>query len=168
LERIGKVDYKATLNLIISFSKDISNWAVCDHLGFSGMRAITPYYLKELFPLLHKWCKNSNKWIRRLAMASLTPLVRDKKYKSSGKEFEIISNLMKDEDKDVKKGVSWVLREFTKKDSQKVFNFLIKWAKSNPDKNTKWILKDGMKKLPKEKQTEILSILDKQTKAFRR
>jgi 3-methyladenine DNA glycosylase AlkD len=124
------------------------------------MRAITPYYLKELFPLLHKWSKDSNKWIRRLAMASLTPLVRDKKYKLSGEEFAIISNLMKDEDRDVKKGVSWVLREFTKKDSQKVLNFLIKWAKSKPDKNTKWVIKDGMKKLPKEKQAEILKILE--------
>jgi len=51
------------------------------------------------------------------------------------------------------------LREITKRNLDKVAEFLTRWAEAKPDKNARWIIKDGMKKLPKEKQTEILSIL---------
>jgi 3-methyladenine DNA glycosylase AlkC len=48
------------------------------------------------------------------------------------------------------------LREVTKKDPGSVFELLQKWAK---DKNVRAIIKAGMKKLQKEKQEEIKSLL---------
>jgi len=66
---------------------------------------------------------------------------------------------MGDNDKDIKKAVSWVLREITKRNPDEVAKFLTRWAKANPGKDARWIIKDGMTKLPEEKQTEILSIL---------
>jgi len=63
---------------------------------------------------------------------------------------------MEDKDKDIKKAVSWVLREITKKNPDDVAEFLTRWAKANPSKDTKWIIKDGMKKLPKKMQDEVL------------
>ncbi len=55
---------------------------------------------------------------------------------------------MEDNEKDIKKAVSWVLREITKKNPDGVAEFLTRWAKSNPDKDARWIIKDGMTKLP--------------------
>ena len=51
------------------------------------------------------------------------------------------------------------MREITKKNPDGVAEFLTRWAKANQDKDARWIIKDRMKKLPKEMQTEILSIL---------
>ena len=82
-----------------------------------------------------------------------------KRIQITDKAFEILDLVMEDKDKDIKKAVSWVLREITKKNPDGVAEFLTRWAKANPDKDARWIIKDGMKKLPKEKQTEILSIL---------
>jgi 3-methyladenine DNA glycosylase AlkD len=65
---------------------------------------------------------------------------------------------MKEEDENVKKAIGWALREITKKDPESVFKFLQKWAEIK-DKNTRWIIKAGMKKLQKEKQEEIKSLL---------
>ncbi len=67
---------------------------------------------------------------------------------------------MKEEDKDVKKAIGWALREITKKDSKSVSEFLERWAKVE-NKNTKWIIKEGMKKLSKEQQEELKSLINK-------
>jgi len=50
------------------------------------------------------------------------------------------------------------LREVTKKDPESVFEFLQNWAKIK-DKNTKWIIKEGMKKLSNKEQEKIKSII---------
>jgi hypothetical protein len=36
----------------------------------------------------------------------------------------------------------------------------MKWAKANPCKDAKWIIKDGMKKLRSNKQKEILKLME--------
>lgn len=82
-----------------------------------------------------------------------------KRIQITDKVFEILDLVMEDKDKDMKKAVSWVLREITKKNPDEVAEFLTRWAKANPDKDARWIIKDGIKKFPKEKQTEILTIL---------
>ena len=66
---------------------------------------------------------------------------------------------MMDKDKDIKKAVSWILREITKKNPEEVAQFLIKWAKANQNKDTRWIIKDGMIKLNKDEQEKILGYL---------
>lgn len=82
-----------------------------------------------------------------------------KRIQTTNEVFKILDLVMKDKEKDIKKAVSWVLREITKKNPDEVAEFLTKWAQANPDKNARWIIKDGMTKLPKEKQTKISSIL---------
>ena len=44
-------------------------------------------------------------------------------------------------------------------EARQIAEFLTRWAKANPGKDARWIIKDGTKKLPKEKQTKILAIL---------
>jgi 3-methyladenine DNA glycosylase AlkC len=46
------------------------------------------------------------------------------------------------------------------KESDEVAKFLMKWAKANPGKDAKWIIKDGMKKLSEDEQKRILGLLD--------
>ena len=79
-----------------------------------------------------------------------------KKVQITDRVFKILDLVMEDRDKDIKKAVSWILKEITKKNPDDVAKFLIRWAKANPSKDTKWIVKDGMKKLPKEMRDEVL------------
>jgi len=65
---------------------------------------------------------------------------------------------MKEEDKDVKKAIGWALREITKKDPESVLEFLQKWSKVE-DKNTKWIIKEGMKKLSNKEQEKLKTLI---------
>ena len=51
-----------------------------------------------------------------------------------------------------------------KKDPKSIFEFLQKWTKVD-DKNTKWIIKEGMKKLSEKKQEELKSLAKSSTKS---
>lgn len=155
LEKSGGADYRASLALISSFLSDISDWEACDQLACFGMKPLVSAHPEEVLPLCERWVRDKNKWIRRFGVVSLVSLVRKQ---VQGKALGIIGLLMEEEDQDVKKAVAWILREATKGEPEMVYGFLKKWAKRD-DKNTRWIIKDGMKKLSREKQDEIIAVL---------
>jgi 3-methyladenine DNA glycosylase AlkD len=97
--------------------------------------------------------KIGEKWIRRLAVAALTAYI-GKRGIDSRICLQLLDEVMKEEDKDVKKAVGWALREITKKDPER---FLQGWVKVK-DKNIRSIIRDGVGKLSKEKQEEIKSL----------
>jgi 3-methyladenine DNA glycosylase AlkD len=156
LEKFGPKNSKVCLDFISSALPDLDNWANCDNLAMCGVEQIVYQSPELVLPLSEKWIKDKNKWIRRFGVVSLRGY---RKVKTTDKVFKTLDLVMEDKDKDIKKAVSWILREITKKNPDKVGKFLMKWAKANPNKDTKWIIKNGMKKLPKEKQTEILTLL---------
>ncbi|MEA2005194.1 MAG: DNA alkylation repair protein [Acidobacteriota bacterium] len=156
LEKFASKNSKICLDFVSSVLSDLDNWAVCDNLAMFGVEPIVYSRPELVLPLSEKWIKNKNKWIRRFGVVSLRGY---KRVQTTDKVFKILDTVMEDEDKDVKKGVSWILREITKNNPEEVAKFLIKWTKANPSKDTKWIIKDGMKKLPKKMQDEVLKNL---------
>jgi 3-methyladenine DNA glycosylase AlkD len=156
LEKFGQKNPEICLDFVSSVLPALDNWAVCDNLAMFGVEPIVYSNPELVLPLSEKWIKDKNKWIRRFGVVTLRGY---KKVQTTNKVFEILDLVMEDNEKDIKKAVSWVLREITKRNPNEVAEFLTKWAQANPGKDTRWIIKDGMKKLPKEKQTEILAIL---------
>ena len=157
LEKFGPKNPQICLDFISSVLPDLDNWAVCDNLAMCGVEPIVYSNPELVLPLSEKWIKDKNKWIRRFGVVSLRGY---KKIKITDKVFRILDQVMEDEDKDIKKAVSWILREITKKNLDEVAKFLIKWAKANPSKDAKWVIKDGMKKLSNNEQKKILELLD--------
>jgi len=156
LEKFGPKNPKICLDFVSSVLPDLDNWAVCDNLAMCGVEPIVYSNPELVLPLSERWIKSENKWIRRFGVVSLRGY---KRIQITDKVFEILDLVMEDKDKDIKKAVSWVLREITKKNPDGVAEFLTRWVEAKPDKNARWIIKDGMKKLPKEMQTEILTLL---------
>ena len=156
LEKFGPKNPEISLDFVASVLPDLDNWSVCDNLAMFGVEPIVYSNPELVLPLSENWIKSENKWIRRFGVVTLRGY---KKVKTTNEVFEILDLVMGDNEKDVKKAVSWVLREITKKNPDKVAEFLTGWAKVSPSKDARWIIKDGMKKLPKGKQTEILAII---------
>ena len=156
LEKFGPKNPKICLDFISSVLPDIDNWANCDNLAMCGVEPIVYQSPELVLPLSEKWIKDENKWIRRFGVVSLRGY---KRIQITDKVFGILDLIMEDKDKDIKKAVSWILREITKKNPGKVARFLMKWAKANPSKDAKWVIKDGMKKLSTNEQEEILDLL---------
>ena len=157
LEKFGPKNPKVCLDFVSSVLPDLDNWANCDNIAMCGVEPIVYQSPELVLPLSEKWIKDKNKWIRRFGVVSLRGY---KRVQITNKVFEILDLVMGDKDKDIKKAVSWILREITKKNPDEVAKFLMKWAKANPSKDARWVIKDGMKKLSNNEQKKILGLLD--------
>jgi 3-methyladenine DNA glycosylase AlkD len=156
LEKFGPKNPKISLDFVSSVLPDLDNWSVCDNLAMFGVEPIVYSNPELVLPLSENWIKDKNKWIRRFGVVTLRGY---KKVQTTNKVFRTLDLVMEDNEKDVKKAVSWILREITKKNLDEVGEFLTRCAKANPGKDARGIIKDGTKKLPKEKQIGILAIL---------
>jgi len=156
LEKFSSKHHKKSLDFISSILNDLDNWSVCDCLAMYGVEPIVYEQPELILPLSEEWIKNSSKWIRRFGVITLRGY---KKIETTDKVFTILDLVMEDNDKDIKKAVAWVLREITKANPDEVAVFLTKWAKRKLNKDTRWIIKQGMKKLPEEIQKELLTSL---------
>jgi len=156
LEKFAPKHPERTLNFIKSILNDLDNWSVCDCLAMYGVEPIVYNQAELILPLSEKCVKSSNKWIRRFGVVTLRGY---KKIKIIDKVFTILGTVMEDDDKDVMKVVAWVLREISKGKPNEVAKFLAEWSENGEKKSTKWIIKEGMKKLPDEKQKEISNII---------
>jgi 3-methyladenine DNA glycosylase AlkD len=157
LMEISKKDYENLKSFVANIIDSISDWEICDQLAVRVVANLTVQNKDEMFSLMQEWINSENKWIRRLAVATLAGYIRKRKMDSK-KCLQLLDGVMKEKDKDVKKAIGWALREITKKDPKSVFEFLKKWAKTK-DENTKWIIKEGMKKLSNKEQEKLKSLI---------
>ena len=157
LGRLSKVDHKNSKLFVLNILNDLSDWEICDQLALRVVVNLVIQNKNEMFSLMEEWIESGNKWVRRLAVATVPPYIRREKTESK-MCLQLLNKAMKEEDKDVKKAIGWALREITKKDPESVFEFLQKWAKVK-DKNVRAIIKAGMKKLQKKRREEIKSLL---------
>jgi 3-methyladenine DNA glycosylase AlkD len=156
LEKFGPKNPKICLDFVSSVLPDLDNWSVCDNLAMFGVEPIVYSNPELVLPLSEKWIKSENKWIRRFGVVTLRGY---KKIQTTNDVFKILDLVMEDTEKDIKEAVSWILREITKKNPDEVAEFLTRWAKASPNKDARWIIKDGMKKLRSDKQKEILKVI---------
>ena len=155
---ISKKNYEETKKFILEILEDIPDWEICDQLALRVIVNLAVQNKDEIFNLMNRWLKSANKWIRRLAVATIPPYIRAMKTEAKFC-LNFLTKIMKEEDKDVKKAAGWSLREISKKDPVSVFEFLKNHTK-NGDKNTIWIIKAGMKKLPEEQQKQLITLID--------
>jgi len=109
LGKVCKKDPDRALKLIKKFSKDISDWVVCDTLGTQGIREIVKTKQKEIFELSRKLISSKNFWQRRFAIVLLIELNRQ------GFSKEKIRKLSKrvenDKEHYIKRAIVWLKSE---------------------------------------------------------
>jgi 3-methyladenine DNA glycosylase AlkD len=112
LNVICKKDPMLSLKLVAGFSKDISDWAVCDRLGMQSLKPVAKKIQKEIFDLSAKLIKSKNLWERRLSLVILEVFTRDKSlHPEIIKRVKLLEN---DDEYYVKKAVVWIKRNFEK------------------------------------------------------
>ena len=100
------------------------------------------------------WAEDKDPNIRRAASESLRSVAR----RNPEKILQVIEKLKTDDSLYVRKSVAALLRAISKKNPKFVVDLCIKWARLK-NKNTNWIIKQGIKKLPEEQQRDLLSLL---------
>ncbi len=112
LREICKTDPELSVKLVSSFSKDITDWAVCDTVGMQSLKPIAKKMQKEIFELSEKLLKSKNFWERRLSLVLIEVFTKDKTLRPE--ILQRVKSLEKDEEYYVKKAVVWIKRNFTK------------------------------------------------------
>ena len=112
LGRICKKDPDAALNLVKYFTKDISDWAVCDTVGMQSLKPITKLKQKEIFSLSKKLLRSKNLWERRLSLVLVEVYTKDRSFHPEiEKRVKALEN---DKEYYVKKAVEWINRNLKK------------------------------------------------------
>ena len=112
LNVICKKDPMLSLKLIAGFSRDISDWAVCDTLGMQSLKPVAKKIQKEIFDLSAKLLKSKNLWERRLSLVIIEVFTKDPLLQPEiMKRVQMLEN---DEEYYVRKAVEWIKRNLKK------------------------------------------------------
>ncbi len=157
LSIMGEKYPNKVIPIIREYLVEGDGWYICDGLSIA-MGNILKSHFNNTLPVLIAWAKDENRWLRRAAVVSVRELM--KKPGHLVKDALIIFNLlMKDDDKLVKKGMSWMLREMTKHYEDELIELIDNW-KPYHNKHTIRIIKEGIKKLPEDEQKRILTFFN--------
>ena len=100
------------------------------------------------------WAENKDTNIRRVASEGLRGVAR----RNPEKILPVIEKLKTDESIYVRKSIAALLRAISKRNPEFVLDLCRKWSLSK-NKNTQWIIKDGMEKLSSGQQEELKCLL---------
>jgi 3-methyladenine DNA glycosylase AlkD len=76
-------DPDQAIELVEKFSKDISDWAVCDSIGMQALKPIAVIKEKEIFALSHRLSSSKNIWQRRLSLVLIEVYTKNIKLHSA-------------------------------------------------------------------------------------
>lgn len=112
LRLICKKDPENALELVAKFSKDISDWAVCDTVGMQSLKPVAQKMQKQIFDLSAKLFKSKNLWERRLSLVLIEVFTKDKSlHPEIMKRAKMLGN---DDEYYVRKAVEWINRNIKK------------------------------------------------------
>ena len=155
----------AYANLSFSDFKKIArgfdNWA---HVDLFCMRVSGPYFLKHPKEVvkLREFALSKNPWFRRFAAVSLISTLKDE-YAEHDVALKILDLLVVDQSqREVLTASDWMIREFLKKNYEKAYDYVLKWAKhysKTGNKEVRWVLVRARHKLKKEHKKEIEELI---------
>jgi len=112
LNVICKKDPMLSLKMVTGFTKDISDWAVCDAIGMQSLKPVAKKIQEEIFALSAKLIKSKNGWERRLSLVIIEVFTKDKALQPE--IMKRVKTLDNDEEYYVRKAVDWIKRNFKK------------------------------------------------------
>jgi 3-methyladenine DNA glycosylase AlkD len=112
LKEVCRKNPEEALKLVAAFSKDITDWAVCDALGMQSLKPVAKKIQPAIFDLSAKLMKSKNLWQRRLSLVIIEVFTKVKTlHPEIKKRAKALEN---DEEYYVRKAVEWINRNFEK------------------------------------------------------
>ncbi|NIG57150.1 DNA alkylation repair protein [Chitinophaga sp. Cy-1792] len=127
----------------------VTNWITCDTLCNHTVGTLIEMYPKQI-SYLKKWALSDNRWMRRAAAVTL--IVPAKKGLFLPDIFKIADTLLMDKDDMVQKGYGWMLKEASKENLEKVYQYIMKHRASMP----RTALRYAIEKFPPQMKAEAM------------
>jgi len=127
----------------------VSNWGSCDDLCCHAIGYMLEQY-PELIDRPLRWAKSPNRWFRRAAAVSLIYPARREVLVDEA--FQVADILISDEDDLVRKGYGWLLKEISRKNPRRVFDYVV----LNVSRMPRVAFRYAIEKLPKEMRKKAM------------
>jgi 3-methyladenine DNA glycosylase AlkD len=112
LKEVCRKNPDQALKLVANFSKEITDWAVCDTLGMQSLKPVAKKIQPEIFDLSAKLMQSKNVWQRRLSLVIIEVFTKDKtQHPEIKRRAKALKN---DEEYYVRKAVDWINRNLDK------------------------------------------------------
>lgn|SRR5581483_439620 len=134
----------ADLALVEAWIREARGWAYVDPLAGDIAGPIALSY-PEAWPLIDAWATDADFWVRRSALLTLLPGIRQGQ--PDRERFERYATLMLAEKEFfVRKAIGWVLRETAKKDPA----YVTSWTQQHLDQLSGVTFREAVRRLPPE------------------
>jgi len=160
-ELLGQVALAApaeTLARIETWAPQIESAETAEALAELGlgplMLADPPQYLEHA----RRWAHSPVRWVRRLALAALLPLVKDRQWDNVPGALAVLRPVMTEADAEVRRAAAGVLEKLGPKSPAEVSRFLREQA-VRANSNTRWIIRNALAGVPDADQAEIIKLL---------
>jgi 3-methyladenine DNA glycosylase AlkD len=127
----------------------ISNWAACDGFCNHSMGDFIEKFPEHIGEL-KIWTQSENRWVRRAAAVSLIIPAKHGKYLED--VLDIADLLLTDNEDIVQKGYGWLLKEASRKHTDRVFAYLMKNKEAMP----RTALRYAIELMPKDLKLEAM------------
>ncbi len=107
----------------------VHNWAICDTFCNQSVGALIMQF-PEATELLYSWTTSENLWVRRAAAVSL--IVPAKRGSFETVIFDICNLLLTDTEPMVQKGYGWLLKVYSQRQLQKVYDYVMRYEDIMP------------------------------------
>lgn len=107
----------------------VTNWAACDTFCNHTVGEFLMRFPDKL-PVLLKWARSKNRWVRRAAAVSL--IIPARKGLWLEEALQIATIMLHDEDDMVRKGYGWMLKSYAELHEAAVFNFVMEHKSGMP------------------------------------
>jgi len=131
-------------------NKYIDNWAECNGFCTDIMASLIDQYPKYK-EKVKKWTKSRNRWVKRASALSF--IVAARRGGCLKDVFEISDTLLIDKDDMVQKGYGWLLKESSRLNQKKVFDFVYERRLKMP----RTALRYAIEKMPQDLRKKAMS-----------
>ncbi|MBN1313870.1 MAG: DNA alkylation repair protein [Anaerolineales bacterium] len=143
--------------VIYELARTCLAWEDCDQLSMRALEPIVRKQPEEWLPVIEDWLDDENKWVRR---AGITVVARlPMKFSDLTERCLILSErMLLDEDRDVRRAVSFAIRLAARSDISPVRDFL---ARNVPPKDQRaaWVLSDVIRSMTKKFLPEFAPLI---------
>jgi len=128
----------------------VDNWAKCDTLCNHTLGSFLEMY-PEFMENLKSWARSENRWLRRASAVTLILPARKGLFLEEA--FAISDILLLDKDDMVQKGYGWLLKEASKNNQERVFDFIMRRKADMP----RTALRYAIEKMPSDMKKKAMA-----------
>jgi hypothetical protein len=146
------------LALIEAWAPQVESAETADALAELGLGPLMVAEPGRYLEIARRWVKHPGRWVRRLGLAALLPLVKDRQWDNVPGALAVVRPVMTDGDAEVRRAAARVLTGLGPKSPAEVTLFLREQAlRSN--NNANWIIRNSLSGLDEAAQAGIIKLM---------